>query len=236
MSDLLRVIEVTRRYGDLVALDNVSLSLAPGERRALIGPNGAGKTTLLDLVAGVTRPQRGQIVFDGRDVTRLGPVARARLGIGRTHQHPAVWPGLSALDNVVVGGWLRAGGVRRLYSPGRLRHHLLRPSLRVLDSVGLGRVVGVPAGELSHGQRRLLEIGMALAGAPRLLILDEPAAGLWPAEVEQLTTLLARLPAGTAVLLVEHHLQFAYAVADTVTVLREGRPVATVSATDTGPA
>jgi branched-chain amino acid transport system ATP-binding protein len=224
---------VTRRFGELVAVDAVSLSLAPGERRALIGPNGAGKTTLLDLVTGAVRPHAGRILFAGRDVTRLGPVGRSRLGIGRTHQRPAVWPGLSALDNVVVGGWRRAGGARRLYgpgqlfTPGRMGRHLVQPSLRVLDSVGLGGMVGVPAAELSHGQRRLLEIAVALAGAPRLLVLDEPAAGLWPAEIEQLGGLLDGLPADIAVLLVEHHLQFAYALADTVTVLAAGRHVAT---------
>jgi branched-chain amino acid transport system ATP-binding protein len=149
-------------------------------------------------------------------------VRRARLGVARTHQRPAVWPGLSALDNIVVGGWVYAGGPGRLHSPARFRRHLVQPSLRVLDSVGLGGLVGVPAGELSHGQRRLLEIGVALAGRPRLLVLDEPAAGLWPAEVSHLAALLGKLPAGTTMLLAEHHLEFAQALADSVTVLREG--------------
>jgi branched-chain amino acid transport system ATP-binding protein len=227
MTELLTLTEVTRRYGDLVAVDAVSLSLAPGERRALIGPNGAGKTTLLDLVAGATRPHSGRIVFDGHDITGLGPVRRSRLGIGRTHQRPAVWPELTALDNVALGGWQHAGGARRLFSPGRRRRHLLQPGLRILDAVGLGRMVGVRAGELSHGQRRLLEIGIALAGSPRLLVLDEPAAGLWPAEVEQLANLLATLPGDIAILVVEHNLEFAYGLADTVTVLHNGRQVAT---------
>ena len=128
---------------------------------------------------------------------------------------------------MIVAGWRRAGGARRLYSPARLRRGVVQPSVRVLDAVGLPDVVGVPAGQLSHGQRRLLEIGMALAGAPRLLVLDEPAAGLWPAEVEHLARLLAGLPGDIAVLLVEHHLEFAYTLADTVTVLRDGRHVAT---------
>ncbi len=219
MSDLLTLRGVTRRYGELVAVDAVSLSLAPGERRALVGPNGAGKTTLLDLVAGVARPHAGRVVFDGRDVTRLGAVRRARLGIVRTHQQPAVWPAFSALDNVVVGGWRPAGG--RL----RLRRHFVAQCLRVLDSVGLGDLVAVPAVELSHGQRRLLEVAIALAGTPRLLLLDEPTAGLWPGEVEHLAKVLAALPGDVAVLLVEHHLEFAYAVADTVTVLRDGAVV-----------
>ena len=221
MTALLDLAEVTRRYGSLVAVDAVSLSLAPGERHAVIGPNGAGKTTLLDLVAGAARPHAGRVVFAGRDVTRVGAVGRARLGIVRTHQQPAVWPALSALDNVVLGGWHRARRVRRLYSSGPLR----RPALRILESVGLAEVAAVPAGELSHGQRRLLEIGIALAGGPRLLVLDEPTAGLWPAEVEHLAKLLANLPTDVAVLMVEHHLEFAYALTDTVTVLRDGRAV-----------
>lgn len=222
---MLTLDRVTRCYGSLVAVDGVSLALATGERHAIVGPNGAGKTTLLDLVAGAARPHAGRVVFAGRDVTRVGAVGRARLGIVRTHQQPAVWPGLSALDNVVVGGWWYAGGVRRLYSTGRLRRHLLGPGLRLLDAVGLGDVAAVPAGELSHGQQRLLEIGVALAGGPRLLVLDEPTAGLWPAEVEHLGKLLANLPTDVAVLMVEHHLEFAYAFTDTVTVLRDGRAV-----------
>ena len=234
MSELLTVTDVTRRYGDLVAVDAVSLSLAPGERRALIGPNGAGKTTLLDLVAGATRAHSGRIVFDGHDITGLGPVRRSRLGIGRTHQRPAVWPELTALDNVALGGWQHAGGARRLFSPSRRRRHLLQPGLRILDSVGLSRMVGVRAGELSHGQCRLLEIGIALAGSPRLLVLDEPAAGLWPAEVEQLANLLARLPGDIAILVVEHNLEFAYGLTDTVTVLHNGRQVATGTPKDIG--
>jgi branched-chain amino acid transport system ATP-binding protein len=233
MPDLLTLVEVSRRYGDLVAVDAVSLSLAVGECRALVGANGAGKSTLLDLVAGTVRPHAGRVLLDGRDVTRLGPVRRARLGVARTHQRPAVWPGLGALDNIILGGWpharrlttadwRRSDKLRGLCSPAAYRRHLLQPSLRVLDSVGLGALVGVPAGELSHGQRRLLEIGVALAGRPRLLLLDEPTAGLWPAEVSQLADLLGRLPPQTSMLLAEHHLEFAYALADGVTVLCEG--------------
>jgi branched-chain amino acid transport system ATP-binding protein len=220
MSELLRLDSVNRRYGDLVAVDTVSLSLAPGERRVLIGPNGAGKSTLLDLVTGAARPDSGQIVFAGQDITRFGPVRRARLGIGRTHQRPAIWPGLTTLDSVTVGGW-------RTSSPASPHSELVRASLRLLDRVGLGDAVGTRAGELSHGQRRLLELAVALAGAPRLLVLDEPAAGLWPAEVDRLGTLLAGLSADIALLVVEHHLEFAYALADTVTVLHDGRHVAT---------
>jgi branched-chain amino acid transport system ATP-binding protein len=217
---ILEVDNLGRRYGDLAALDGVALQVAPGERRALIGPNGAGKTTLLNLVGGALRPTAGRIRFAGRDVTRMPPARRARLGIGRTHQHPAVWPTLSALDNVLVAarrpwGRLRAGA----------RDHLA--------AVGLADVAGTPAGALSHGQRRQLELAMALAGDPALLLLDEPAAGLSPPEVELLAGLLATLPDGVAVLLVEHHLDLVYGFADRVTVLHSGRHVHTGTVTET---
>jgi branched-chain amino acid transport system ATP-binding protein len=227
MTDLLTLRGVTHRYGDLTAVDAVSLSLAPGQRHALIGPNGAGKTTLLDLVAGAVRPHAGRILFAGRDITGLSAAQRARLGIVRTHQQPAIWPALPALDNLLLGGWRAAGGLRRLYSPQRLRRRLREPCRQVLDLVGLREAWRVPAGELSHGQRRLLEIAIALTGTPRLLLLDEPTAGLWPAEVENLARVLAGLPAEVAVLLVEHHLQFAYTLADLVTVMRGGSHVVT---------
>ncbi|WP_238014007.1 ABC transporter ATP-binding protein [Dactylosporangium sp. AC04546] len=217
-SELLSVHGLGRRYGDLRALDGVSLQLAPGERRALIGPNGAGKSTLLNLIAGGLRPTDGKIHFGGRDVTSLGPARRARLGVGRTHQHPAVWSSLSALDNVLVAG-------RRPW--GRLRPGGRARAQELLASVGLDAVAGTQAGSLSHGQRRQLELAMALAGEPRLLLLDEPAAGLAPPEVELLAGLLAALPDTVAILLVEHHLDLVYGFADRVTVLHSGKHVHT---------
>ncbi|MEV0129462.1 ABC transporter ATP-binding protein [Dactylosporangium sp. NPDC050688] len=223
-SDLLQVDGLGRRYGDLAALDGVHLRVAPGDRLGLIGPNGAGKSTLLNLIAGSLRPTAGRIRFDGRDVTRLGPARRARLGVGRTHQHPAVWSSLPALDNVLVAGrrpWgrLRAGGRER--------------ARELLAEVGLAGVERTAAGALSHGQRRQLELAMALAGEPRLLLLDEPAAGLAPPEVELLASLLAALPRTVAILLVEHHLDLVYGFADRITVLHSGRHVHTGTVPET---
>jgi branched-chain amino acid transport system ATP-binding protein len=223
---LLAVDAVSRRYGSLTALDRVDLRIAAGERRALIGPNGAGKTTLLDLVGGVTRPDGGRIRFDGRDITRLGPARRAHRGIGRIHQRPAVWPSLTALDNVVVAAWRHAGGFRRAWSPGRFEARLRRPGAELLDRLGLAADAGTLAAHLSHGQRRQLEIAMALAGRPRLLLLDEPAAGLSAGDVHRLVELLANLPRTVSLLLVEHRLDLVYELADAVTVLRDGRHVA----------
>jgi branched-chain amino acid transport system ATP-binding protein len=224
MNELLEVEGLGRRYGDLAALDGVDLRMAPGDRLGLIGPNGAGKSTLLNLIAGSLRPTAGRIRFDGRDVTRLAPARRARLGVGRTHQHPAVWSSLPALDNVLVAG-------RRPW--GRLRPGGRERARELLAEVGLAGVEQTTAGALSHGQRRQLELAMALAGEPRLLLLDEPAAGLAPAEVDLLASLLAALPRTVAILLVEHHLDLVYGFADRITVLHSGRHVHTGTVPET---
>jgi branched-chain amino acid transport system ATP-binding protein len=224
---LLEVEAVSRRFGSLVAVDRVDLSVPAGERHAIIGPNGAGKTTLLDLVAGATWPDSGRIRLDGRDITRLSPARRARLGIGRIHQRPAVWPSLTALDNVIVAGWCHAGGWRTASQPGRFRELIRDPATDLLDRLGLAGAAAVPAGHLSHGQRRQLEIAMALAGGPQLLLLDEPAAGLSTTELDRLRALLAELPETVSLLLVEHRLDLVHALADMVTVLCDGRLVAT---------
>ena len=224
MSQLLGLSGLSRVYGALRAVDGVDLSLAAGARHALIGPNGAGKTTLLHLVAGTIRPSAGRVLLAGRDVTRAGPARRNRLGIGRTFQHPAVLPSLSVLDNVVLGGWHR-GGLPRW--PGTRQRLLSRQALEWLDRIGLADLADQPAGSLSHGQRRLLDTAVALAGSPRLLLLDEPAAGLTDKDTERLLAVLTDLPADLALLLVEHDLAFVAALADTATVLAAGRVLAT---------
>jgi branched-chain amino acid transport system ATP-binding protein len=222
MTDLLVAQALSRRYGSLTAVDRVDLRVGAGERHALIGPNGAGKTTLLDLIGGAARPHGGRLHLAGRDVTRLGPARRSRLGIARTHQRPAVWPSLTALDNVIV-----AALPHHRWRPGRFHSRVRRPCMFLLEEVGLADRAAELAAHLSHGQRRQLEIAMAVAGRPRLLLLDEPAAGLSAVEVHRLVELLAGLPRTVAVLLVEHRLDLVYALADRVTVLSNGRPVAT---------
>lgn len=207
---LLSLSGLTRRFGSLTALDALDLRLEPGARHAVIGPNGAGKSTLLHLVAGALRPTAGRIRFAGRDITRTGPARRARLGLARTFQTPAVCDSLTVRDNISLVG--RTPDARE-----------------VLDALGLGAHARLPAGRLPHGTRRLLEIGVALAGRPRLLLLDEPAAGLTADDVPRLLAVLAALPGAPAVLLVEHHMDVVGAVADTVTVLHHGRVLATGS-------
>jgi branched-chain amino acid transport system ATP-binding protein len=225
MTGLLSAQDVSVRYGSLAALAGVDLCIHDGKRHALIGPNGAGKTTLLNVIGGSTKPHRGTVRFNGRDVSRLGPAARARRGINRIHQRPAVFPTLTATENVVVAALPRVIR-RRGWRPGgrrRAAHHRAGP---LLEQMGLTDVAAVPAGHLAHGQRRQLEIAMALAGRPRLLLLDEPAAGLSATEVGRLVELLRALPRAVAVLLVEHRLDLVYALSDAVTVLRDGRTLA----------
>ncbi|UWP82413.1 ATP-binding cassette domain-containing protein [Dactylosporangium fulvum] len=226
---LLQADTVSRRYGGLTALDNVSLAVPAGARHAVIGANGAGKTTLFHCVAGTIRPSSGRILLDGNDVTRLGPAARARRGIGRTFQHPAVVGGLTVAANLALAvTWWAPAGVR-----SRMLARSTRPSVRsgtvdaALDAAGLTAYATVRAGDLSYGLRRRVELATALAARPRLLLLDEPSAGLDPDEITQLTATLRALPADMAVLLIDHHLDLVWAVADTVTVLHHGRHITT---------
>ncbi|MFC0532081.1 ATP-binding cassette domain-containing protein [Phytohabitans kaempferiae] len=226
MTPLLHVDGVGRRFGELTALDDVSLTIAAGGRHAVIGPNGAGKTTLLNLVAGTLPATAGRIVFDGRDITAMPVRARARLGIGRTWQHPAVFDRLPVATNLALAHHHAAGCTDH---PTRWPHRN-RPIDCVQElagDAGLAEHRSTPAGSLSYGTRRRLEVAMALAAQPRLLLLDEPTAGLTAAEIDTLTRVLADLPDRTAVLLVDHHIDFVSAVADTITVLHHGAHITT---------
>ncbi|MFJ1703873.1 ABC transporter ATP-binding protein [Kitasatospora sp. NPDC088346] len=224
MTTLLSLDRVTRRYGALVAVDRLDLTVRPGARHAVIGPNGAGKSTLLGLVAGTVAPSAGRILLDRQDITGADPARRSRLGIARTFQRPAVLSSLSALDNVALAAW-RHTELRGLWRPRRYRD-LGHRCHDQLDRVGIAHLAARPAGELSHGQQRLVEIAAALAARPRLLLLDEPAAGLAEEDTDRLVTVLRQVPAEVAVLLVEHNLDFVNALATRVTVLHEGRPIA----------
>ncbi|MBN1173814.1 MAG: ATP-binding cassette domain-containing protein [Micromonosporaceae bacterium] len=227
MPAVLVIDNLCRSYDRLAAVDHLSLQVPAGGRHAIIGPNGAGKTTLLNLISGQLRPHSGTVSLAGRDITRYGVAARARLGIGRIHQQPAVLGSLTARDNIIAAAWPRAGGLRPAVIPRYFDRDLIRPALATLARFGLADVAAAPADQLAHGQRRQLEIAMALAGQPRLLLLDEPAAGLSPGAIDLLSALLASLPAEITVVLVEHHLDLVDAYADTVTVLQNGREVFT---------
>ncbi|MFD5030134.1 ABC transporter ATP-binding protein [Streptomyces sp. NPDC058220] len=226
-SPVLDLTRLTRRYGSLTAVDDVSLRLPAGARHAVIGPNGAGKTTLLNLIAGTDRPDHGTIVLGGADITRTATAKRSRLGIARSFQQPSVISELTVLDNVVLAGWphhpKRRGAWR---SPSRYRLHT-ESAGRHLEAVGLADIAHRPASTLSHGQRRMLDLAAALAGDPRLLLLDEPAAGLTDGDIGRLLGVLGGLPESVAIILVEHHVEVVAQLATTVTVLAAGRVIVT---------
>ncbi|WP_406298975.1 branched-chain amino acid ABC transporter ATP-binding protein/permease [Embleya sp. NBC_00888] len=223
---LLTITGLTRRYGALAAVGDLDLTVRRGARHALLGPNGAGKSTVLGMVAGATPVTSGSIVFAGRDITRLPPARRSRLGIARAFQQPAVVPSLSVLDNVTLAAWRHARVAGTAWRPTRYRA-LAGEAATHLETVGLTDRADEIAGELSHGSRRLLDIAMALAGHPKLLLLDEPAAGLTDTDIERLAAVLKALPAEVTMVLVEHNFALVREVTDTVTVLASGQLLAT---------
>ncbi|MEJ3741695.1 ATP-binding cassette domain-containing protein [Actinomycetes bacterium KLBMP 9797] len=214
-----------RRYGALAALTNITLTVNTGTRHAVIGANGAGKTTLLHLIAGSVRPTTGRVLLDGREITRLGPASRARRGVARTFQHPAVFPRLTVTANVALAL------TRHTRTPARLRllcgRGVVDQARAVLAAAGLTAHADTTAGQLPYGLRRLLELALALATKPRLLLLDEPSAGLEADEIRRLAATIRALPREATVILVDHHLDLVWDIADTVTVLDHGEHLAT---------
>lgn len=212
-----------KSFGALRATAGVSLTVQPGEIHALIGPNGAGKSTLIGLVAGTLRPDRGRVLLGGADVTALSVAARARLGLGRTFQVSSLAMPLSARRNVMPACFGSPWGV---LSAVRRDPAVTGPAEAALARVGLSGREGVAAAALSHGERRLVEIAAALALRPRLLLLDEPMAGLGPEAAAALAGLLLALKAETPILLVEHDMDVVFRVADRISVLVAGRIIA----------
>jgi branched-chain amino acid transport system ATP-binding protein len=207
-------------------VDSVDLAVAEGELHALIGPNGAGKTTLVNLLGGALKPDEGRIRLAGEDVTRLPDHARARRGLARSFQITSVFPSFTAEDNVALAVQAQAGHGFRFWRPARRDPALRDPARAALERVGLGRRADTPAAALSHGERRQLELAMALATNPRVLMLDEPVAGMAPDESARMVALLAGLKGRTAMLLIEHDMDAVFALADRITVLVGGRVIA----------
>ena len=231
MTAILSLNGLTRRFAGLVAVDQVDMQVMPGRIHAVIGPNGAGKTTLFNLVSGLIPPDAGTISLCGKDVTRLAPERRAALGLGRTFQNIRVFTAMTVLENALTGLHTRthAGIVAtalRLPSFRKEERRSVARARDALDLVGLADRADQPAGALSYGDQRRLEIARAMAPEPSLLMLDEPAAGMNAAETEALATLVRRLQAeATTVLLVEHDMGFVMDISDTVTVLNFGRRI-----------
>ena len=214
-----------KRFGGLIATDNVSIDVRPGEIHALIGPNGAGKTTLVSQLTGNLRPDSGTIHFAGRDITHLPMHARVQLGLARSFQITSVLREFTALDNVALAVQAHAGHSFRFLADVRRDQSLRGPAQRGLEEVGLAARADTPAANLSHGEQRQLEIAMALAGEPKLLLLDEPMAGMGAEESQRLVAFLQGLKSRCGMLLIEHDMDAVFALADRITVLVYGRAI-----------
>ena len=213
---------VTRMFGALVALNDVTLSIRPGERRAVLGPNGAGKTTLFNAITGDFPPNSGTIRFFGEDITDFPPYERIRRGLRRTYQISALFTGLSVINNV----YLACRGVSRgrfsLLRP-RQGESIMQSALSLVEAVHLAGVKDHLVAELSYGQQRQLEVALALSGAPRFILFDEPAAGLSPAERSELVEILTSLPRHIGYIIIEHDMDVALRVVERVTMMHSGR-------------
>jgi branched-chain amino acid transport system ATP-binding protein len=227
---LLSTDRLVKRFGGLLATDNVSIDVRPGEIHALIGPNGAGKTTLVGQLTGNLAPDSGTIQFGGRDITRLPTHARVRLGLGRSFQITSVLREFSALDNVALAAQAHRGHSFRFLADVRKDNELRAAARQGLEAVGLGARATTPAAALSHGEQRQLEIAMALAGEPRLLLLDEPMAGMGVDESQRMVGFLRGLKQRCGMLLIEHDMGAVFALADRITVLVYGRAIFTGTA------
>ncbi|MSQ70357.1 MAG: ABC transporter ATP-binding protein [Betaproteobacteria bacterium] len=224
---LLQVERLTKRFDGLIATDKVGLEIPEREFHAIIGPNGAGKTTLVAQLTGELEPDEGTIHFSGRDVTRVSASARVLLGIARSFQISSVFPEFTAVENVSIAIQARLGHSFRFWRNALLDPVVREPALAALEQVGLADRAEVLAGHLAYGEKRVLELSMVLAARPRLLLLDEPMAGLGNEESVRILKLLAALKGSTTILLVEHDMRTVFALADRISVLVYGRILAT---------
>jgi branched-chain amino acid transport system ATP-binding protein len=223
---VLHVNSLSKRFGAMTVSDEVELSIAPGEFHALIGPNGAGKTTLIHQITGVLSPDSGVIVFNGTDITRLSLHQRARLGLARSFQITAIISTLTALENVALAVQARSGSSYRFLRPVTAERALNDAAMHALKEVGLAARAGAVAGRLSYGEKRSLELAIALALEPKLLVLDEPLAGTGREEALQLIEILRGLKGRYPILMVEHDMHAVFQLADRVTVMVYGKVIA----------
>jgi branched-chain amino acid transport system ATP-binding protein len=224
---MLELKSLRKTFGALVVTDAVSLAVGPGELHAVIGPNGAGKTTLIHQISGLLPPGSGRILLEGEDITRLAMHQRVRRGLARTFQITSILPGFSALENVALAVQARSGSSFRLIGDASAEPALNRPALEVLALVGLAARAHLPAGLLSHGEKRQLELAIALATQPKLLLLDEPLAGTGHDESLRVVETLRRLKGRYTIVLIEHDMEAVFSLADRVSVLVYGRVIAT---------
>ena len=224
---MLSLKSVSKRFGGVVAVDGVSLEVARGEVHALIGPNGAGKTTLIGLISGSLPGHEGQIVFRGADLTRAKAHTRVAAGLARSYQITSIFKRFSVLDNLALAVQARSGSSFKFWKPVERETALFDEAGSIAAQVGLSRKLSAVGMELSHGEQRALEVGLALATRPKLVLLDEPMAGMGPEESQRMIELIARIRAQVTVLLVEHDMDAVFRLADRITVLVNGRVIAT---------
>jgi len=227
VADALLAIEgLTKRFGGVIASDNIMLDVSPGALHAIIGPNGAGKTTLIGQLAGEIAPDSGRIMFDGADITARPIHGRSMLGLARSFQVTSLFRDFTALDNVALAVQAHAGHSFRFWRSARRERELREPAHAVLRRVGLEARADTVVARMSHGEQRQLELAMALASQPRLLLLDEPMAGLGPEESSRMVGTLRELKRELTILLIEHDMEAVFALADRITVLVYGRVIA----------
>jgi branched-chain amino acid transport system ATP-binding protein len=224
---MLTVRNLVKKFGGLIATDNLSLDVADGELHAIIGPNGAGKTTLIHQLAGEYFPDAGEIIFDGNPITFAKPHLRVLAGLGRSYQISSVFSELTVLENVLLSLLAHEGHSFRFWQPILAQEEYQLRAARALETVGLGGSENRVVDLLAHGERRQLEMAMAIVNKPKLLLLDEPMAGMSHHESEKVIRLLASLKGQYAILLVEHDMDAVFTLADRITVLVYGRPIAT---------
>ena len=224
---ILRTVDLRRSFGSLMATDCVNLEIEPGERHTIIGPNGAGKTSLLNQIGGQLRPTSGRIFFKDHEITGLPPERICKLGIGRTFQKNNLFNRLSVFDNVRLAVLAQRGQPLNAFVPVTRFAALAARTEEVLELVGLTDRRHAPVRSLSYGEQRQVEIAIALAADPELLLLDEPTAGMSPAETAQMVDFVKRLPRTLTILMIEHDMQVVFSLADRITVLHYGRLLAT---------
>jgi branched-chain amino acid transport system ATP-binding protein len=227
MADLLCIRGLAKRFGGIVATDRVTLNVSSGEIHALIGPNGAGKTTLIAQLSGSLAPDAGQIVFAGTDITRLAQHDRVREGLARSYQITSIFRRFTVAENLALAVQARSGSSFSFWRPAAAEKQLLEEARDIAAHVGLGARADVMAGSLAHGEQRSLEVGLALATRPKLILLDEPMAGMGPEESQHMIELIRTLRATVSVLLVEHDMDAVFRLADRISVLVNGALIAT---------
>jgi branched-chain amino acid transport system ATP-binding protein len=223
---LLKVEGLTKRFGGVVASDNVVLDVAPGELHAIIGPNGAGKTTLIGQLTGEIVPDGGRVHFEGRDITALPVYDRSLIGLARSFQITSLFPNFTALQNVALAVQAHAGHSFHFWRDARTEAALREPARAALERVGIGHRADAVVARMSHGEHRQIELAMALATKPRMLLLDEPMAGLGSDEPARMVRTLRELKRELTILLIEHDMEAVLALADRITVLVYGRVIA----------